>query len=297
TGLSANAAQYKVRIVPTSISGPVENVMALVTDDSWTEGGITWNSKPASTVSFASFLPVANQPIEVDVTPWVKEALAAGDTKLSLRVYALSAANDPLVNYGSRDNADPNVRPTLFAVTQSPTISSIANQGTAISTAKGPINFTINDAETAAASLLLSATSSNPTLLPNGNITFGGSGANRTVTLTPAPGGTGTADVTITVTDADGGTSTQTFTLSVNPTYTPAATTGTIRLLRNGNFVDIYVNSPTPTYHQDLTAMSQLIINGGAGAVALIIDTSAGEPMPAGGVALDGAGGSDAIDI
>src|SRR5207248_10132289 len=125
------------------------------------------------------------------------------------------------------------------AVTQAPTISSIANQGTAVSTVKGPVSFTIADAETAASSLLLSATSINTTLLPNGNITFGGSGANRTVTLTPAAGQSGTSDVTITVTDADGGTATETFTLSVNAPFNINPASGTIRLLRNGSFVDV----------------------------------------------------------
>ena len=32
----------------------------------------------------------------------------------------------------------------------------------------------------------MSGSSSNTTLVPNGNIVFGGSGANRTVTVTPA---------------------------------------------------------------------------------------------------------------
>ena len=97
-----------------------------------------------------------------------------------------------------------------------------ANQGTAINTAKGPINFTINDAETTAASLLLSVTSSNTTLLPNGNIAFGGSGANRTVTVTPVTGQFGTATITVTVSDG-ALTATDTFLLTVNsvtaPTY------------------------------------------------------------------------------
>jgi hypothetical protein len=63
------------------------------------------------------------------------------------------------------------------------------------------LNFTIGDIETAAGSLTLSGGSSNPTLIPNGNIVFGGSGANRTVTVTPATGQSGTATITVTVSD------------------------------------------------------------------------------------------------
>ena len=43
--------------------------------------------------------------------------------------------------------------------------------------------------------------SSNPALVPAANIVFGGSGANRTVTITPAANQSGTATITLTVTD------------------------------------------------------------------------------------------------
>src|SRR4029079_6441874 len=76
-----------------------------------------------------------------------------------------------------------------------PTISAIPNQTILQNQLTGSINFTIGDAETPAVNLQLSGTSSNPTLVPNGNITFGGSGANRTVTVTPAVGQAGTATI------------------------------------------------------------------------------------------------------
>ena len=66
-----------------------------------------------------------------------------------------------------------------------------------------PVNFTIADAESAPGDLRVTATSSNTTLLPNANISLGGSGANRTVTLTPASGQTGAATVTLLLRDAD----------------------------------------------------------------------------------------------
>ena len=66
--------------------------------------------------------------------------------------------------------------------------------------------FTVSDVETDAASLLVTASSSDQTLLPDGNIVLGGSGANRTVMLTPAADANGSAVVTLTVTDADSGT-------------------------------------------------------------------------------------------
>ena len=63
----------------------------------------------------------------------------------------------------------------------------------------------MGDVETAAADLTVTGSSSNTALVPNANIVFGGSGANRTVTVTPAANQFGTATITVTVTDADSG--------------------------------------------------------------------------------------------
>src|SRR6185369_2151684 len=87
------------------------------------------------------------------------------------------------------------------AVNDPPTISNIADQSTAVGTAAGPIGFTVGDVETGAGSLILSGSSSNPTLVPVGNIAFGGSGSSRTVTVTPAANQTGTATIGVTVSD------------------------------------------------------------------------------------------------
>ena len=48
---------------------------------------------------------------------------------------------------------------------------------------------------------MMSGSSSNPALLPTNNIVFGGSGSNRTVTLTPAANASGFATVTLTASD------------------------------------------------------------------------------------------------
>jgi hypothetical protein len=87
------------------------------------------------------------------------------------------------------------------AVNTPPTISQIPDQTTIQDTNTAPIPFTVGDSETAASNLTVSASSSNPTLLPVGNIVFGGSGSNRTVTLDPATGEFGTAAVTVSVSD------------------------------------------------------------------------------------------------
>jgi len=83
-----------------------------------------------------------------------------------------------------------------------PTISAITDRTIPINTNTGPIAITIGDAETAASELTLTGASSNTDLVPATNIVFGGSGSNRTVTVTPAAGQTGSATITITVSDS-----------------------------------------------------------------------------------------------
>ena len=96
-----------------------------------------------------------------------------------------------------------------------PTITDITNQ-TSTGAAVGPITFTIGDAQTPANNLTVTAKSSNGTLVPTGNIVFGGSGANRTVTVTPVAEQFGTATITVTVTDGNNEFATDTFIVFVN---------------------------------------------------------------------------------
>jgi hypothetical protein len=108
-------------------------------------------------------------------------------------------------------------------VNTAPTISSIANQTIPAGSATGPLAFTVGDLETAAGSLTVSGSSSNPTLVPSSGIVFGGSGASRTVTVTPAAGQTGTATLTVTVSDGSLTKSTS-FGLTVNALPAPTVT-------------------------------------------------------------------------
>jgi hypothetical protein len=93
-----------------------------------------------------------------------------------------------------------------------PLIGLINNLQTNINT---PVttNFEVIDQDIA--NITLSATSSNPTLIPNNNIVFGGTGFNRSVSVIPAPGQTGTAVITVTARNAVGA-ATTTFLVTVS---------------------------------------------------------------------------------
>jgi hypothetical protein len=113
-------------------------------------------------------------------------------------------------------SASATVSLTVVPVNDAPTVSSPGNQSVASGTATSALPFTVADVDSPTAGLILSGASNATTLLPNANIVFGGSDANRTVTLTPAAGQSGTATVTVTVSDGSASSFT-TCTLTVAP--------------------------------------------------------------------------------
>ena len=130
-------------------------------------------------------------------------AMVGADGKLVIE-FAIGAANNPKID--------------AIAITVAghpPTITAIPNQTILVNTATGALPFFINDVDTPAANLTLLASSSNPTLIPPANIVFGGSGANRTVTVTPAAGQVGTATVGVQVKNTAGASSSVQFTVTV----------------------------------------------------------------------------------
>jgi hypothetical protein len=108
-----------------------------------------------------------------------------------------------------------------------PTISAVPNQTAAPGTTVGPLAFTVGDVptETPAAQLVVTAHSSNPAVVPDANIVLGGSGAGRTVAITPVSNTVlGATTITLTVADANGGvTSTSFAVLFTSPVSLPFA--------------------------------------------------------------------------
>ncbi len=124
--------------------------------------------------------------------------------------------------FWSVQTVDAGLAGSAFAPEQSfvlpnrlPRISDIPDTGTVRDRPTAELPFTIQDRETASADLVLMATSSDPGVIPEANVQFGGSGTNRTVTVQPAPNATGRATLTVTVHDQHGGTANDTFSVSV----------------------------------------------------------------------------------
>jgi Ca2+-binding RTX toxin-like protein len=90
---------------------------------------------------------------------------------------------------------------TVTTVNDAPTVTVAARGTCGTNDHSGTINLTVGDIDSAATALTLSATSSNTTLVPNGNIVFGGSGTARTMNVSAVDGRSGTATLTVTVGD------------------------------------------------------------------------------------------------
>jgi hypothetical protein len=203
-GYSNNVLQARIRLTPTSVgTNGLEHGITLTTSNQWGETTINWNNQPNGGKRFATWIPVANSPIEFSVTPQVQAAIA-GDGLLSLELFSLTDVGGPgLASYASRENATAGNRPQLIitGVNTPPTLSAISNQVTAVNVAVGPLPITVNDLETPASNLVLTATTSDASVVPVSNIVFGGSGSSRTVTITPATNYSGVATLTIIVSD------------------------------------------------------------------------------------------------
>jgi predicted outer membrane repeat protein len=129
------------------------------------------------------------------------------------------------VSDGVNTSSKTNVTVTVLNINESPTITALADRTILESGTTGPLAFTVGDPETAAGSLLVTAVSSDQTILPDANLVIGGSGANHTITATPVIGQSG-GPVIVTITVSDGVNQTQEqFTVTVVPRVVTVTTT------------------------------------------------------------------------
>jgi hypothetical protein len=106
--------------------------------------------------------------------------------------------------------------PPMPMVNQAPAVSAIANVTSDQDTVVGPIEFGVTDDNTPANQLTVTATGDSASLVPADGVLIGGSGAVRSITLTPLEAATGKVNVTVRVSDAQGATTTRGFSVIVN---------------------------------------------------------------------------------
>lgn len=167
--------------------------------------------------------------------------------------------------------------PSSSIANTAPTISDVASLEIAEDSATSALAFTIGDAETNVNSLIVSATSSNQLLVPNANLVLGGSGASRTVAVTPSANTSGLATITLTVSDGVL-TASDTFVLTVTGTNDAP----TISTIANQTLA---LNGVTP-------ALPFTVSDTETPANALAISVSSSNPslVPVGNVVINGNG-------
>jgi len=213
SGVPGRISQARIVLTPLSIgANAIEQGVAVANSNNWTEAGVTWNNQPGGGERFATWLPATNGTVSFDVTPQVLDALQ-NDRQLSLQLFSVGTNS---VDYAARENANAASRPQLvISLPGTPlTVAGISDRTILPNTSTGPLPFTVSDNTNA--TFALTGSSSNPGLVPNPNIVFGGSGTNLTVNVTPLANANGVALITVAVTDATGQTASTTFALTVS---------------------------------------------------------------------------------
>ncbi len=149
---------------------------------------------PARTITLT---PAANTPGSAQVTVTVSDGALASSTSFTL---------------------------TVDAVNDAPTISTIGPRTVAEDSTLGPLAFTIGDIDNPASTLTVTAISADTGLVPPAGIVLGGTGASRTIVITPAPNRSGSTTITVSVSDGSA-TTTSPFTLTVTPVNDPPTLT------------------------------------------------------------------------
>ena len=215
----SNSTSFVVTVNAVNDAPVVSTIASQVTSEDTPTGAISFTVGDVETA--ASDLVVTASSSNLSLVP--DAGLALGGTGSNRNLTVTPAANQSgsaTITVTVRDAEGLAVNSsfvlTVNAVNDAPMMSMLADLATVGIT---PVSqaFSVNDVETAAGSLGLTASSSNPALIPHSNIVFSGNGGSRTVTVTAAPDQTGRATLTLTVTDGDGGAVSNSFTVTVTP--------------------------------------------------------------------------------
>jgi formylglycine-generating enzyme required for sulfatase activity len=288
---SGSGANRTVTVIPASNESGTATITVTVSDGSLSTSDtfvLTVNSAPSNTAPTIS--DIATQTINEGGNTGAL-AFTIGDAQTAVGSLSVSGSssnttlvpNANIVFSGSGANRTVTVAPAsgqsgtatitvtvsdgslsasdTFVLTvnanTAPTISDIAGQTINQGSSTSALAFTVGDAQTAAGSLNVSGSSSNTTLVPNANIVFGGSGANRTVTVAPASGQSGTATITVTVSDGSLSAS-DTFVLTVNANTAPTISDIAAQTINEGNDTSALAFTVGDTQ----TAVGSLIVSG-----------------------------------
>ncbi len=192
----------------------------------WNETTITWNNAPGNITNdgeaidlpqamfLGSFRTDTNRTLGTQIgfsSMMLNDFLnqnAKGSATFIVTRLTIDSGTEPFASHEST-----NPPPTLALVT----LPNLLDQLIAINSSTAPLTFVVDSIAVNPSNLTVKASSSDTNLLPVSNIVLGGSGSNRTVTLTPAANAHGTATVTLFVSDGVATTNSMSFRLTVAP--------------------------------------------------------------------------------
>jgi hypothetical protein len=114
--IGANVSSAEVVLCALSIDPGAAGRTHQITrpTSNWTEAGVTWNNQPGGNTGSAMpfTVPAAPGCLSVDVTPAL-QALAQGGANYGFRITDQDESSAPHVEYATREDAVPGLRPTL----------------------------------------------------------------------------------------------------------------------------------------------------------------------------------------
>jgi hypothetical protein len=164
-----------------------------------------------------------------------------------------------------------------------PMISPIADQTASEDTPLPPIDVTLDDLDNVW-NLTVTASTSDPSLVPLDGIVISGYGPTRTIRVTPASNRTGSADITLIVSDGLTATS-ETFTIVVTPVDDAPEISAVLDWTINEDGV-------TPPL-----AFTVADADTGAGSLTVVASSSDPALVPPGGIVVNGAGAGRTVSI
>jgi hypothetical protein len=177
---------------------------------------VVWEPRPLNDILVGTPLTSAQLNATANIPGTIIYSPSSG-VILPIGTHVLTAILIPFDTVNNRVTTTVNQITVVGEANTPPTVSPkpLPTQKIAKNSSTAPLALTVGDKETAAGSLKISFSSSNPTIVPVANIVLGGSGANRTVTVTAA-NATGTVNIGIVVTDTGNPALTDATVLTVN---------------------------------------------------------------------------------
>jgi hypothetical protein len=232
---------FTLTVIPANDAPTISNVASRSTNEDVSLNNIAVTiadidgALPCSAITVTSsnitLLPAGNSAV-TGTYPDCKLALTPAANQNGSATVTLTVSDGSL-------SAQSSFTLTVTAVNDAPTIAAVSNAETFKNLALNNVSVIIGDPDSTLNCSALKATSNNPTLLPNANITVAGVYPNCTLNLKPGTNQIGSATVTLTV--SDGPLSTQkTFLFTVGMPLIYVAANGT-------NTASGFINSPLQT--------------------------------------------------